>query len=149
MAALKEKYSIPYYLHSKELKTLKHANVYRTIFDGYGPITIPRVDYYLDQLETTIHLPEFLIQVLFTPGHSQGGVCFLVEDHLFTGDTLFKEKIGRTDLPGGDSSDLSSSLKNLSLLPPQMKIYPGHGETSTILEETQKNSALLAAINEH
>ena len=143
---LKSKFSVPFYLHSKDLKVLKYANLYRHLFDADETISLPKIDYYIDQIETPIRLGDFSIQVLFTPGHTQGSVCFLIEDCLFAGDTFFKGKIGRVDLPGGDKNALCNSLKNLSMLPPKIKIYPGHGGTSTMLEEMQKNFKLLEAI---
>ena len=80
------------------------------------------------------------IKVIDTPGHSPGGICLLVEDSLFSGDTLFAESIGRTDLPGGNFKQLISSIK-LKLLPlaPNTKVYPGHGESTTIGMEKQAN----------
>lgn len=143
---LKTKFSVPFYLHSKDFKLLKYANLYINLFDGDDHISTPNVDFYINQVKTPICLGDFSIQVLFTPGHTQGSVCFLIEDCLFAGDTFFKGKIGRVDLPGGDKEALCNSLKNLSMLPPKIKIYPGHGGTSTILEEMQKNLELLEAI---
>lgn len=71
------------------------------------------------------------IKVLHTPGHTQGGVCFLVDNNLFSGDTLFRLSIGRTDLPGGSYKQLIDSIKTkLFVLPDEIKVYPGHeGET--------------------
>ena len=72
------------------------------------------------------------IQVLSTPGHSQGSVCYLVEDHLFTGDTLFKRGNGRTDLWGGSMRALMTSLDRLKQLDPMLQVHPGHGDSTTI-----------------
>lgn len=73
------------------------------------------------------------LNVINTPGHTKGGICLLGEDFIFTGDTLFKDGYGRTDLLGGSYGDLMKSLKRLSgLLKPGMVIYPGHGETFKI-----------------
>jgi hydroxyacylglutathione hydrolase len=82
------------------------------------------------------------IQVLPTPGHTQGGVCFMIDKVLFTGDTLFYHTIGRTDLPLSSESDLRLSLDKLKYLPPETVIYPGHGRESSIREETLNNSYL-------
>lgn len=69
------------------------------------------------------------LKVIHTPGHSSGGVCLLGENILFTGDTLFKNGYGRTDLHGASQEEMDRSLKKISkLLKPNMTVYPGHGE---------------------
>lgn len=83
------------------------------------------------------------VQVLHTPGHSPGAVCFLAGDHLITGDTLFTGAIGRTDLPGSDPRAMGSSLKRLAQLPDHLTVYPGHDygdtPTTTIAHEKRTN----------
>jgi glyoxylase-like metal-dependent hydrolase (beta-lactamase superfamily II) len=75
------------------------------------------------------------LKVLHTPGHTPGGCCFLVRDHLFSGDTLFLYGYGRTDLPGGDEGELFKSIARLLKLPPTTQVYPGHGPYTTIGDE--------------
>ncbi len=75
------------------------------------------------------------INVIFTPGHTPGSVCFLTGNHLFSGDTLFKQGVGRTDLPGGNALELEESLQRVLALPPETKVYPGHGEETMIGKE--------------
>lgn len=83
------------------------------------------------------------IKVLHTPGHSPGGTTFQVEDHLFTGDTLFKGSIGRTDLEGGSHNQLLNSIKDkLLILKNDHKVYPGHGPQTTLEEERRNNPFL-------
>lgn len=83
------------------------------------------------------------IKVYETPGHTMGSVCFLVnsggEDMLFTGDTVFRGSVGRTDMPGGSAKDIMESVKRISRLDPGLKIYPGHGPDSTIGDEIRYN----------
>ena len=83
-------------------------------------------------------------RMLYTPGHKEDSVCFYFEQEgiLFSGDTLFQESIGRTDLPGGDMPTLQASLKRLTLLPDTTVVYPGHGYTTTIAHEKQYNPYL-------
>ncbi len=82
----------------------------------------------------------FDIKVIHTPGHTVGSVCYLIDDALFSGDTLFQSSVGRTDLPGGDSVTLLSSIRNkLFSLPGSTKVYPGHMGTTTIGWEKQRN----------
>lgn len=80
-------------------------------------------------------------RVVFTPGHTPGGVCFYAaDDHaLFCGDTLFQGSVGRTDLPGGDGRVLAQSLKRLQPLPPETRVFPGHGAATTIGAELRNN----------
>jgi glyoxylase-like metal-dependent hydrolase (beta-lactamase superfamily II) len=66
------------------------------------------------------------VECLYTPGHTPGGQCFLVEGNLFTGDTLFIDAVGRTDLPGGNARAMVKSLQKIKLLPADTIIWPGH-----------------------
>lgn len=79
-------------------------------------------------------------KVIATPGHSPGGACFVFDDAVITGDTLFRFSIGRSDLPGGDQAALLRSIREkLMTLPDDTVVYPGHGEPSTIGEEREMN----------
>ena len=84
-------------------------------------------------------------QVLETPGHTRGGCSFYFDTEriVFTGDTLFRGSIGRTDLPGADHETLLESIRQqLLALPPDTVVYPGHGSATTIAEEKSSNSLL-------
>lgn len=83
----------------------------------------------------------FTFRLIPTPGHKEDCLCFYFEqDHvLFTGDTLFQESVGRTDLPGGDIAQLTQSLNTLCQLPEQTQVYPGHGYPTTIEHEKEYN----------
>lgn len=83
------------------------------------------------------------ISVIHTPGHTEGGVCYLIEDNLFSGDTLFRGSVGRTDLFGGNFSKISDSIKNkLFKLDNDIKVFPGHGPMTTIGYEKKHNEIL-------
>ena len=82
------------------------------------------------------------LTVMHTPGHTPGGVCLLVEDHLFCGDTLFAGSCGRTDLPGGSMATLMQSLTRLRELNDSITIHPGHGGSSTMAAEKSYNPYL-------
>lgn len=79
--------------------------------------------------------------VLYTPGHTTGGVCFYCKEEnvIFTGDTLFRMSIGRTDLDGGSYETIMQSINRLKELPANTKAYPGHGPSTTIEEEAKYN----------
>lgn len=81
---------------------------------------------------------------ILTPGHKEDAVCFYFpeEKTIFTGDTLFQESIGRTDLPGGDMGQLIHSLNELKKLPEDTLVYPGHGYQTTIGHEKDFNPYL-------
>ena len=77
--------------------------------------------------------------ILHTPGHTRGSSCYRIEDALFTGDTLFCGGVGRTDLYGGNLSDLKASVRLLADLPGDFRVYPGHGESTTLAAERAAN----------
>jgi hydroxyacylglutathione hydrolase len=97
---------------------------------------------------TLIPLGGFEVRCLHTPGHTPGSQCFLVEDALFTGDTLFVDGCGRVDLPGSDPKKMLDSLRRLARLDPATVVYPGHdygsAQTSTIGGELQRNPCMSA-----
>jgi len=86
-----------------------------------------------------LHLAGLTIRVLHTPGHTPGSVCLLVDDTLFSGDTLFAGSCGRTDLPGGNWATIRKSLARLSSLEPNYWVRPGHGESTTLAQEKRYN----------
>ena len=90
-----------------------------------------------------IEAGEIHLEVIHTPGHTPGGICLRSDNICFTGDTLFAEGIGRTDIPSGNEKDLLNSIrKRLLTLPDEVTIYPGHGPSSTIGRERKNNPFL-------
>ena len=86
-----------------------------------------------------IEIENLTFKVILTPGHTDGSVCYLVENYLFSGDTLFFLSIGRTDFPTGDFSEMKKSLQRLTLLGRDLIVYPGHGEQTTLAFEVKNN----------
>lgn len=86
-----------------------------------------------------ITLGETEIKVIATPGHTKGGVCYIADDNIFTGDTLFFYSCGRTDFPGGSYKEIKESLNRLRDLDGDYKLYPGHDRTTTLAFERQNN----------
>lgn len=82
------------------------------------------------------------IKVIITPGHTDGSATFVVDNMLFTGDTLFLESVGRTDFPSGNRRDLVASVKRLFALDGDYAVYPGH-EDFTTLEHERKNNTFI------
>ncbi len=86
-----------------------------------------------------LRLGETEIKVMATPGHTKGGVCYIADDVIFTGDTLFFCSCGRTDFPGGSFSEIKESLRRLASLKKNYKLYPGHDRESTLEFEKKNN----------
>lgn len=83
------------------------------------------------------------LKAIHTPGHSPGSICLYTPGHLFSGDLIFKEGVGRTDLPGGDSHELFGSIaRSVMSLPDETRIYPGHGSLTTVRHERTANPFL-------
>ena len=104
---------------------------------------VPEIRYYKTLKEGNYKINGFDVRVIETPGHTAGSVCYLIEDRLFTGDTMFRNTYGRTDLPTGDMDDMFDSLKKLLSLDEKIKVYPGHGETTSIKTEREFYSDML------
>lgn len=104
--------------------------------ERYDGLKIPRikVDCWVGDKDR-LDFGKSTLSVLETPGHTPGGIAFLAERYLFSGDTLFYHTVGRTDFPGGDASQLEESLRKLLALDPEVAVHPGHGRATTIEEE--------------
>jgi glyoxylase-like metal-dependent hydrolase (beta-lactamase superfamily II) len=108
------------------------------------------IDIDLDS-EKKIKFGQTELEIISTPGHTPGHVALYEPEAkvLFTGDTLFRESIGRTDLPGGDYSWIMRSIiDNILPLGDEVKIYPGHGEDSTIGHESMYNPFVVEVLND-
>lgn len=90
----------------------------------------------------TLSLAGLTISVLHTPGHTPGSVCLLVNDVMFSGDTLFAGSIGRTDFPGSSPEAMEESLAQLKAIPEDLAVFPGHGESTTLSREKKYNPYL-------
>jgi hydroxyacylglutathione hydrolase len=137
---LQHKFKIPFYLHAEDETIVQQAENYAALF-GYPFDKTPTVNRPLsDGQILTLGAAE--IVVIHTPGHTRGSCCFYIasEKVLLSGDTLFRESIGRTDLPGGDYPAIQQSIKSkLYALPDNITVYPGHGPKTTIGYEKANN----------
>ena len=135
-------FDVPIYLHVDDAHLL-----FEDQYNGYHPNKHPYKRKSLNLTYVThlqkIPFADQFIEVHHTPGHTKGSVCYLYDYKLFTGDTLFKESVGRHDLYSGNLPDLRKSILYLMTLPAQTKIYPGHDEVTTIRDELKKNPFVL------
>ena len=137
--ALRERLGIKLMMHrdDAEMITDSHKNAFFTFFRrecAYAPADVLFDDGH------EISLGNKTIKVIHTPGHTKGSVCYLADGVLITGDTLFSDGIGRTDLYGGSGAALMRSLDRLSTLDKDLKIYTGHGDAE-LLGRALDNSA--------
>lgn len=88
-------------------------------------------------------LGDLTVKVLHTPGHTIGSCCYIIDDTIFSGDTIFRLSCGRTDLPTGDGAKLSRSLRKIADLDGDYKIYSGHGDPTTLDFERKRNVYIL------
>jgi glyoxylase-like metal-dependent hydrolase (beta-lactamase superfamily II) len=137
--ALRQEFSIPVYVHEADQDLLENPDLNSGSMIGRS-VSVT-ADHMVKDGEI-LNLAGFKIQVLHTPGHTPGGVCYYFpeEEIVFSGDTLFCDSVGRTDLPGGSASDLVRSIREkVFLLPDLTLVYPGHGEPTKIGYEKQNN----------
>lgn len=131
---LKDVFSCPVYVHKLDSFLLENPPKHAL----FSMITIPKIkaDVSLQDNEK-IKMGEIELVTIHTPGHTPGSVCYYVENEkaLFSGDTLFKGSFGRVDFPYSNPQDMIDSLKKLSKLPKEVKVYPGHGPKTTIGQE--------------
>ncbi len=139
-------FGVPVYLGEKEFELFKDDAL-----NGFGMLGIEK-PFNVDDVELIAladgEIFDFegeKIEVIWTPGHTAGGVCFKWGNDLITGDTLFEGSIGRADFPTGNGKILMESVARLiEGLPEEMKIHPGHGASSTIGAEKRENGFYLA-----
>lgn len=135
--ALRRQYQIPILVHEDDRIMLETAafNVSAEI-TGHPVILSP--DRVLADGDKLL-VDKQPVLVIHTPGHTRGGLCLVEGTSLFSGDTLFRQSMGRTDLYGGDERALLASLAKLASLPGDYTVYPGHGPATTLNRERQHN----------
>lgn len=136
-----DKFNLPVYIHQEDVECLsnpvKNLSGFLNVPYSFNAQIKPLKD------KDAINLEEVSLEVMHTPGHTSGSICLKCDDYIFTGDTLFREGIGRTDFPGASSEKIIQSIKErLLVFPDETKIYPGHGPSSTIGHEKKHNPFL-------
>ena len=131
---LYEKYHCPIYLHEddEELARDKYSGADFGLVSYISCKTLPLK-------EGKMKIGPFEFEVIFTPGHTPGSVIFVFDHYIFTGDTLFRGSVGRTDLKGGDARTLKESLRVFKYFKEEYFILPGHDDPSTLSFELANN----------
>jgi len=93
-----------------------------------------------------IVIEDIKVKVMLTPGHSKGSVCYFIGDRMFSGDTLFRLSVGRTDFAGGDRTEQINSLKKIASIEGEYEVYPGHGPATRLSFEKQFNPYIKEAL---
>ena len=146
---VRKTWHIPLSVHSSDAYLINNMLQQGRMF-GFDATPVSGAEIALEE-RTTLTFGETELHLIFTPGHTPGGVCLHLPEEkiLFTGDTLFAGSIGRTDLPGGDYDQLMDSLhQRLLSLPPDTRVYPGHGSATTLGDELAGNPFLLRLGNQ-
>ncbi len=147
---VKRTFDVPFAMSSKDNYLLESAPSSAKMF-GMNDCTFPsKVDIDLDGMEE-LRFGNTVLKIIPTPGHTPGCVSLYNEAAgiVLTGDTLFRESIGRTDLPGGDYSCIMHSIiEKLIVLGDEVAVYPGHGEQTTIGHESLYNPFIVEVINQ-
>ena len=138
---MQKELNAPAYVDKKDLIQVENTSGIMSAF-GVRCATNPKVEKFLETKDE-FKIGDIEIKVIPTPGHTEGGVCYLINGNLFSGDTLFNEGIGRTDLLGGNFKKLHNSIVNVLFnLDDNIVVYPGHGPQTTIGYEKQNNEII-------
>lgn len=135
--ALRERYGAKIAIHTEDADMLSHPSRNLCAFLGCD-VNLGEADILLDDGDV-VDAGGLSFRVMHTPGHTHGGICYIADDVMFSGDTLFAGSIGRTDFPGSDWDEMSHSLALLKNLQKDYTVYPGHGEATTLEREKRTN----------
>ena len=147
---LRQRYGAKFAVSSKDNFLVENATQSAELFGIRAGDMPEKIDVDLEGMQS-ISFGQSELQIISTPGHTPGHVAFYEPNAkiLFTGDTLFRESIGRTDLPGGDYSWIMKSiLEKIMPLGDEVKVYPGHGETTDIGHESMYNPFVVEVMNQ-
>jgi glyoxylase-like metal-dependent hydrolase (beta-lactamase superfamily II) len=136
---VKDRFNLPILVHEKDAHYLGDTGL--SIAQAFGFSGSPPADVLLHDGDV-VKFGKETLKVIYTPGHSLGGISLVGTREVFTGDTLFKDSIGRTDFPDSSNVDMKNSLAKLTHLSDSYIVYPGHGLTTTIGEEKKSNPFL-------
>ena len=135
---LQDKYGCKVYLHESDRDILEGTNSFMHAV-GLPEIDIPAIDVWLKSGDK-VKVGNQELGVIHLPGHTPGGVGYLIDNTIFSGDTVFLNSVGRTDLPGGDFNELKSSIEEkIFTLDDKTIIYTGHGSETSVEYEKKYN----------
>lgn len=146
VAAVKDRFHAPFFLHGSDARLLERANLFRMVFEAPDPVKIPTITQDIAALPESFEVGPFRVSWIATPGHTEGSVCLRIENFLFSGDTLMHNAIGRTDLPGGNRDQLLASVRSLMSLPGETVVCGGHGPRTTIAAELSPQSRVWSLL---
>jgi glyoxylase-like metal-dependent hydrolase (beta-lactamase superfamily II) len=140
-ADLQDETGCEVYAHTDDLYMVRDGEASKGGFPGIGNIRgVEKVTPITE--DTVIKLDEIEFDVLHTPGHTPGSVCYISGNAMFSGDTLFARSIGRTDMPGGDMDKMEQSLEKIKDLGGDLTVYPGHMNVTSLETERRVNPYL-------
>ena len=138
---IQEHFNMPLYIHEEELPLLESLPE-QALRLGLSFTGIPKTVIFIKDGDS-MTIGKYKAKILHTPGHSPGGISLLFDGHIFVGDLLFKDSIGRSDLYRGNIHELLNSIKTkVLILDDKTKVYPGHGPVTTVGRERKKNPFL-------
>ncbi len=129
-------------MHEDDAAMLQESDLLALSVLGYDPCPFKRADVLFGKKDRHASVGGFDFEVIHTPGHTEGSVCYLFGDMLFTGDTMFCRGRGRTDFTGGNEEKMVRSLALLRNMPGDYAVYPGHDRETTLSEERLHNPYL-------
>lgn len=138
-----DKTSAPFFISGKECPIMRSSNMMRYIFKHKEKISVPTQFEDLDLSGFELSFEDIHIQLVHTPGHTPGGFCFIIENHIFTGDTVLNSVPGSVELPGGNINELRNSLAVLASLEGNLTAHPGHGRDTNLLQALNSSRSWL------
>lgn len=137
---IQKSFNVPLFISPKDQFLVDRLEESAEYFLGYKPTVLPIKKIENLKIKNSLKIGNYKLKIIFTPGHTPGSGCFYFsqENAIFTGDTLFKNGIGRYDFSYSNKDDLKNSLKKIFKLPKETIVYPGHGEKTTIADEARK-----------
>jgi len=138
----KKVFGVETYVSQDDMTQVRLVPQMMQIFAGMVPVEITNISHYVKDGDEFV-VGNTKIKAISTPGHTKGGMCYLADGKLFSGDTLFQGSVGRCDLTEGSYDDIVKSIKDkLFLLPDDTEVFPGHGAKTSIGYEKKYNEIL-------
>lgn len=142
VSSFEKEFNVDTYMAKEDEEQVQAAPGMIQYFTGVRPPEFAKISHFVKDGDE-FFIGKTKIKAISTPGHTQGGMCYLIDNDLFSGDTLFFRSVGRTDFPGGDFDKIKHSVKDvLFKLPDDVVVHPGHNQKSTIGYEKKFNEII-------